>query len=98
MRLVHPRMTVKELSELKSALASGEVDFVISTEPIEMAGTVATALGYEENVLVKSALHDDVPEVYLDHDASDLTTYQFFKHQGQKQRHQKFLKGIYKQT
>lgn len=75
---------VKEVSELPGLLSSGQVDFVISTAKIQAPGLVEEFLGYEEYVLVRTIKNLSLPNVYLDHDQDDQTTFEFLKHQGQK--------------
>jgi DNA-binding transcriptional LysR family regulator len=88
---------VKEISELPGLLSSGQVDFVISTAKIHAPGLDEVFLGYEENVLIRTAKKISLPDVYLDHDQDDQTTFDFLKHQGQKNTTiaRSFLDDIY---
>ncbi|NDF15903.1 hypothetical protein EB061_11375, partial [bacterium] len=73
----------RELGELPGLLRRGEADLiVVDTEP-ERDDAEGIFLGYEENVLVRSS-HKKSPELFLDHDAEDLTTARYL---------QKFLPG-----
>ncbi len=73
-------------------------NFLITTETVDVPGLKQTLLGYEENVLVQTSRSGAmVPDVYLDHDSSDMTTYAFFKHQGRKNQllTRSFLDDVY---
>ena len=87
----------KEISELPGLLSSGQVDFVISTAKIHAPGLEEEFLGYEENVLIRTTRKIPLPDVYLDHDQDDRTTFDFLKHQGQKSTTiaRSFLDDIY---
>ena len=88
---------VKEISELPGLLASGQVDFLVSTAKIHAPGLDEEFLGYEENILVQTTKKIAIPDVYLDHDQDDQTTFEFLKHQGQKNTTiaRSFLDDIY---
>jgi DNA-binding transcriptional LysR family regulator len=88
---------VRETAELKELLVSGEVDFLITTEAVDVPRIKQTLLGYEENVLVQARSEEAVPDVYLDHDSNDMTTYAFFKYQSRKNQMltRSFLDDVY---
>lgn len=77
-------MKVKEMRQLHSTLMSGEVDYIITTDPLEKHGVENHLLGHETNVLITSTLKKAVPDVYLDHDEHDSTTYDYLVLQGEK--------------
>jgi len=98
----HPKIqleiTTAELNKISDLLESGEVDFAFSNQAHPKQGIQSQLVGHEENVLIRSkqkkSTHQDR---FLDHDAQDLTTFDFFKAQSKKpknlQRH--FLDEIY---
>jgi DNA-binding transcriptional LysR family regulator len=71
-----------DLSELPELLTSGRTDFVLVNEPIRRQGVTNFLLGHERNVVVQSRASR--PHVFLDHDESDSTTLDFFKHHDRK--------------
>ncbi len=73
-----------ELSELPEYLQTGKVDFIVTCGKIERANFEGHYLGDEVNVLVETKKSPNREDVYLDHDASDQTTFNFLKHQGMK--------------
>lgn len=91
---VRIKIVTKELYELRSMLKSGEIDFMILDEKIENDNINAQVLGYEENVLIKKQTKH-VPEIYLDHDESDLTTVRFLKLRSSKGLNRIYLDDIY---
>lgn len=77
-------LKIKELRDLPGMLFSGASDFVVSTSPINKKGVNHLFLGYENNVLVFCEKYKDIPDVYLDHDNEDSTTFDFFNIQTNK--------------
>ncbi len=94
---VRLELVTRELGELPSMLASGEVDILITSSKVNAPGLAEEALGHEVYVLAGRAKGTEISEVYLDHDMSDLTTTEFFRHNGQKEKLLKrsFLGDIY---
>ena len=74
----------RELRELFPLLASNQVDFVLTSEPVDRVEIVSELLGYESNVLVRPRYSEFRSGVFLDHDADDSTTFDFLKLQGRK--------------
>jgi DNA-binding transcriptional LysR family regulator len=74
----------RELRELFPLLASNQVDFVLTSEPVDRVEIVSELLGYESNVLVRPRYSEYRSGVFLDHDADDSTTFDFLKLQGRK--------------
>lgn len=77
----------RELRELPMMLESGEVDFIILDDSLSHKGLVALPIGMEELVHIKhvdqiSQIPPDEAPIFLDHDAEDMTTYNFFAAQG----------------
>ena len=71
----------RELGELTRLLSTSEVDFIVSMSELEQHDIESHLLGYEENVLIESAVMKPANEVYFDHDADDETTIKFFNNQ-----------------
>jgi DNA-binding transcriptional LysR family regulator len=71
----------RELSELPSLLQKGEVDFIVTCGSRHQRQFVEEFLGEERSVLVKAKKESTRCEVYLDHDADDSTTLDYFKSQ-----------------
>lgn len=94
---LHLEIYSRELSQLTSMSRTGEVDLVVSYEPVQRQGWEHQLLGYEHNVLCKSSKSQQVPERYFDHDMNDQTTLEFFHLQGQQDLKIKrdFLHDIY---
>lgn len=68
----------RELEDLPKLLQTGEVDFVILDHYLENKNIESQLIGEEENVLIESSSHQ-TPEIYLDHDERDETTFNFLK-------------------
>lgn len=87
----------REMRELPGLLETGQADFILLNRPYEKQGVVNVELGFEENVLVepKGALARD--DVFLDHDAEDSTTEDFFQLQNKapKKWRRSFFDEIY---
>lgn len=80
---VHVDMMSRELDELPFLLLSGQVDFIVTTAPIKRQTITVDPVADEEFVHIRPTgitTACDLP--YLDHDASDRTTYQFLEKQG----------------
>ena len=74
---VHFKLVIRELRELSGFLRSGEINYLLSTDEIDLAGVVSKKIGYEANVLVRKR-GSNGPAIFLDHDESDRTSSQFF--------------------
>ena len=87
----------EELRNLPSLLFSGAADFIFGGHPVEKQGLENHHVGFEENVLIRSATKKTREDIYLDHDDEDTTTFDFFKTQERQsnvlKRH--FLNDIY---
>src|SRR3989344_5573799 len=81
---VQIEVTSEELRDLPSMLASGQVDFIFLTKPLDKQGVKNHLVGYEENVLIQPNSKKFRADVFLDHDQDDTTTFDFFKLQGKK--------------
>ncbi|MGE3260616.1 MAG: LysR family transcriptional regulator [Bacteriovoracia bacterium] len=84
----HPDLQISlqsaELRELPGLLASGAADYVLLTRVPEKSGIESQLLGHEENVWVTGKGKHARTGVFLDHDAEDATTEEFFRLQGKK--------------
>lgn len=84
----HPEVQVEvqslELREILPTLTSGRADFAFLMEDPAKQGLQCYALGFEENVLVRATGGRSREDVFLDHDADDRTTFDFFRQQGKK--------------
>lgn len=74
----------RELRELPPLLLSGEVDFIVIDAEFSDPRLQFDLLGHETLVHIrnKSNEHQVDPPIFLDHDAHDVTTYNFFESQG----------------
>ncbi len=73
----------RELRELPAMLESGEADFIVSDDSVNLANVRAIPLGHEEQVHVRRKGATPLsPPTFLDHDKEDQTTFQFFAAQG----------------
>ncbi|MBO9491625.1 LysR family transcriptional regulator [Endozoicomonas sp. G2_1] len=74
----------KELRELPALLLSGEVDFILTYDPIKDPSIESCIVGYETLVHIRNrnAEFRQSPPCFLDHDVHDMTTYDFFAEQG----------------
>lgn len=81
----HPQLGLElhslEIRELVPALESGVVDFIITSSEIQRPSIRYDLLGYEANVLIKSALTTCPEDVFLDHDSDDTITSNFWRQQ-----------------
>ncbi len=78
----------RELRELPTMLESGEVDFIILDDSLSQKNFASLPIGEEELVHIRHihhtpSVHSHEPPIFLDHDAEDMTTYNFFTEQGQ---------------
>lgn len=90
-------LVTRELNELPQLLANGEVDFLVTSNKVNVPGLNEDALGQEIYVLAAKAKGSEQENVYLDHDINDLTTFEFLKHNGQKDTsiRRSFMNDIY---
>lgn len=74
----------RELRELPQLLLSGEVDFIVLDAEVPDQRLQFDLLGQETLVHIrnKAITHQPDPPIFLDHDAHDVTTYNFFEAQG----------------
>lgn len=85
---VHVEFFSRELRELPAMLESGEVDLIlIDDTPLTLKNLEAIHIGNEELVHIRHT--DQIPSdqpgsptTFLDHDAEDMTTFNFFRQQG----------------
>ncbi len=82
--MVKLEFCVEELSKLPKMLKNGEIDFMILDHIYEDSSQLAhLKMGVEENVLVESIhLKAGREHIFLDHDATDLTTIRYLKWHG----------------
>lgn len=94
---VRLELVTRELKELPHLLANGEVDFLVTSNKVNAPGLTEAPLGNEIYVLAAKSKGPEIEDVYLDHDISDLTTFEFLKHNGQKDRliNRSFMDDIY---
>jgi DNA-binding transcriptional LysR family regulator len=73
----------RELRDLPALLLSGEVDFIVVDEVLTDKRIQSELLGNETLVHIrnKTLQHQPEPQIFLDHDAQDMTTYRFFEAQ-----------------
>ncbi len=78
----HPKIQlsyhIAELGDLKSMLNNGSIDFLIFDEEPTQHGILGQFVGNENNVLVAKK-DEQVPNIYLDHDENDQTTFRYCK-------------------
>ena len=74
----------RELRELPSLLASGEVDFILTYSQLKDPSIESCLVGYETMVHIrnKNLKFEASPPCFLDHDVHDMTTYDFLEEQG----------------
>ena len=65
------RFITGEIKDLESLLLSGNVDYMISFNPINRLGVERIKIGVERNVMIESVEFDSRKDVYLDHRPSD---------------------------
>lgn len=68
----------RELQELPELLKNGATDFIITDQASERSEIESFELGKEQNVLVERKDYRG-PDVYLDHDEDDQTTFRYLK-------------------
>ena len=78
---IHVEFFSRELNELPAMLKSGEVDFILLNYFMDGDNLEMHQVGTETLVHVKNRQCNDEQQAFLDHDADDMTTYHFFKHQ-----------------
>ncbi len=76
----------REMSELPAMLKSGEADFIVLDYALENSELVRYPLGRETLIHIRHRDDRDEDNAFLDHDAEDMTTYQFFLRQQQEDR------------
>jgi DNA-binding transcriptional LysR family regulator len=81
----HPGVQVHfqnaEMRELPELLSTGNVDFIVTDEPIHRAGIESVQLGHEVYVMCEGAKFPGTAERYLDHDPDDTTTNRYLASQ-----------------
>ncbi len=84
----HPNVQIEmisaELRDIPGLLTSGSADFIFLNQASPLNGAENHLIGSEEYVLIGGTKKGSRQDVYLDHDMEDLTTFDFFKNQGQK--------------
>lgn len=70
------------LTELPSLLQTGQVDLIVTCGKLDQAHFEGYYLGDEVSIMIQSKTKSARSEIYLDHDANDQTTINYFKHQG----------------
>ena len=78
-------------------LSNNEIDLIVTTDAPFRHEIMSHDIGIEKNVLVEATNCLDTEEVYLDHDADDTATVNFFKINGQphKELRRNFLDEVY---
>ncbi|MGZ3769001.1 MAG: LysR family transcriptional regulator [Bdellovibrio sp.] len=79
---IHLELMTAEIKDLSNKLITGQTDFIFLYNPLEKQGIENHKIGYEENVLVRPIGKKYRKDVFLDHDADDSMTFDFFKQQG----------------
>jgi len=69
----------KEIYDLYDTFKSGEVDFIIGTNEVKRENVVNVPIGVEENIHIRPLNNSNSDLPFLDHDADDSTTFDFFK-------------------
>jgi DNA-binding transcriptional LysR family regulator len=75
---VQLKLVTGELQDLPALLKSGALDFLVLDEVLPHEGWESVRLGEEKSVLVQKRGYTG-PEIYLDHDESDLTTAKYLR-------------------
>jgi len=73
----------RELRDLPELLLSGEADFIVVDQELTDKRIQSELLGHETLVHIrnKTIQHQPEPPIFLDHDAQDMTTYNFLETQ-----------------
>lgn len=89
-------MIVDEIAHLPSLLRRGEVDYIITTHFEETENLERVLLGSEVNVLTQKRKYKG-PDIYLDHDENDRTTFDYLKPDGKRAKppERRFLDDIH---
>lgn len=87
LQLDHPELNihfrVAHMYELPELIARGQVDLIVSQDPIPRSGYQQILLGHEHNVLIECATLPRQNDVYLDHNQADDFTERFLqRHDG----------------
>ncbi|MES2855370.1 MAG: LysR family transcriptional regulator [Bdellovibrionota bacterium] len=69
----------REIREIPALLERAQADAILLTHAIERPDIESVLLGHEENVLVRPTRANWAEDVFLDHDADDTTTNDFFR-------------------
>lgn len=83
----------RELNELNMLLKLNKVDYIFQNSESQFENISSILIGYEENVLIEGATCKRIKDIYLDHDADDMTTFHFFKSQ-KKPQSEKINRGF----
>jgi DNA-binding transcriptional LysR family regulator len=85
-----------EVHELENILRTNQADFIITDYFPELSKSTNKKIGEEEYVLVESAKHVDIPNIYFDHTVLDNATNSFFDFQNlQKEYSRKYVGDVY---
>lgn len=95
-RSVSVEFSSHEVVDLENILKTNKADAIVVDYYPELPGCEEVKIGEEEYVLIESAKHKDVPNIYLDHGPHDNATDSFFKFQGVKQSYKRgFMGDVY---
>lgn len=88
---------VREMKDLPELLKSGEADLVFMDYDDSRGKIKSEKLGEEEYALVEAKSGCGNPDLYLNHDEHDLTTFRFYEVQGEKNKNftRSYLDEIY---
>lgn len=93
-RNLNLHFVIKEMRELPSLLQSGEIDFLIMDYALRREGIVHVVIGAEKKVLVQKKNYNG-PDIYLDQNEEDETTFRFFNRKNSANLKRHFLGDIY---
>ncbi len=78
---IHVEFFRREMNQIPAMLKTGEADFILLDYAIEDATMKSQQVGTEHLVHIQNQNCTDEDQVFLDHDANDMTTYDYFKNQ-----------------
>ena len=89
--------SMKEIRELPGLLHTGEMDIIFLDYPLGREGVENQLLGHEKYVMITGADHPKAPEVYLNHDESDMMSFRYWESLGEPRKtlQRRFLDEIY---
>ncbi len=75
---VQVNLLIRQVRDLAAHLRSSEADWIVTLAKIDREDVQCELVGYEQNVMIQKKNYGG-PDIFLDHDAEDPTTLEYFR-------------------